>query len=684
VNGTYLFAADCSPLSRALAAVPLLCLAGFVVNGVFGRRLGRKGGTAVGVLSSFASFAAALAVAREVFAAPDLPARVTLFPWIDVADLQVGFALLCDRLSVVMMLVVTGVGSLIHLYSAGYMSHDRSVPRYFAYLNLFMFAMLLLVLGDNLLLMFVGWEGVGLCSYLLIGFWFEDPEKAYAGRKAFIVNRIGDFGFLLGMFGVFIVFRTFDFEIIRSHLEFPTVRERLLGHPSLALFGSPHALPVTLVTAITLCLFFGACGKSAQIPLYTWLPDAMAGPTPVSALIHAATMVTAGVYMICRLSHLFVLAPSTMAVVAGVGGATAVFAALMGLAQNDIKKVLAYSTVSQLGLMFLALGVGAFAAGFFHVFTHAFFKALLFLGAGSVIHAMHGEQDMRRMGGLKRRLPATFATMAVGAVAIAGIPPLAGFFSKDEIVWRAWEGFFAGPDRAQGFVLGMLAVIASLFTAFYMFRLLAMTFLGASRGSGETHSHAHESPASMTLPLAILATLSVVAGFLNVPEVLHGSSNFSAFLSPVLAKAPWHAGPETAGHHGAELGMMIAATLLALASSGLALWIYAKHPGLPGLLIQRSAALGQLYTIVRDKFYIDEAYDRFVVRPVKSLAIVLWIFVDVLVIDLAVNVVALGAEVASESVRRLHDGALGTYIVWFLVGSIVVLGWFVWTMGAAL
>ncbi len=412
--------------SRCLAAIPFVCLAGFLANGLLGRRLGRQGGTLVGVAAAVASFLLAIPVAREVFSTGE-PVKADLFAWIDTADLQVKFAFLCDRLSVVMLLVVTGVGSLIHLYSAGYMSHDASVPRYFAYLNLFMFSMLLLVLGDNLLLMFVGWEGVGLCSYLLIGFWFDDPEKAYAGRKAFVVNRIGDFGFILGLFAIFMVFKSFDYEVIRSNLGDSNIRGKLLGGLEL---GIPFIdFKLTLVTAITLALFVGATGKSAQIPLYVWLPDAMAGPTPVSALIHAATMVTSGIYMICRLSHLFVMAPATLSIIAGVGGATAVFAALMGLAQNDIKKVLAYSTVSQLGLMFLALGTGGFAAGFFHVFTHAFFKALLFLGAGSVIHAMSGEQDMRRMGGLKSKLPATFATMLVGTVAIAGIPPFAGFFS---------------------------------------------------------------------------------------------------------------------------------------------------------------------------------------------------------------------------------------------------------------
>ncbi len=666
--------------SRCLAAIPFLCLAGFLANGLLGRRLGRQGGTLVGVAAAVGSFLLSILVAREVFTTGE-PVKVDLFAWIDTSDLQVKFAFLCDRLSVVMLLVVTGVGSLIHLYSAGYMAHDASVPRYFAYLNLFMFSMLLLVLGDNLLLMFVGWEGVGLCSYLLIGFWFEDPEKAYAGRKAFIVNRIGDFGFILGLFAIFVVFKSFDYETIRTNLGDSNIRGRLLETFEL---GIPFIdVKVTLVGAITLALFVGATGKSAQIPLYVWLPDAMAGPTPVSALIHAATMVTSGIYMICRLSHLFVMAPATLSIIAGVGGATAVFAALMGLAQNDIKKVLAYSTVSQLGLMFLALGTGGFAAGFFHVFTHAFFKALLFLGAGSVIHAMSGEQDMRRMGGLKSKLPATFATMLVGTIAIAGIPPFAGFFSKDEILWRAWEGVLTGSHVGQSLILGLLGSVASLMTAFYMFRLLAMTFLGASRGSAEVHSHAHESPWTMTLPLAVLATCSVAAGFLNVPHVLHGGAHFSAWLQPVLAPYPEITTAAQVSHHGAEMGLMVVSTLIALAASGVGLWVYTKNPGLPGSIIQKSPALGQLYTLVRDKFYIDEAYDRMILRPIKTTALLLWIFVDVLIIDMVVNVAALIAEVVSEALRRMQDGAVGTYAVWFLAGAMLLLGYFLYVLGAA-
>ncbi|NUN47269.1 MAG: NADH-quinone oxidoreductase subunit L [Candidatus Brocadiae bacterium] len=651
--------------ARCLTILPFLCLAGFLINGILGRRLGRSAGTLVGVAAALGSFLCALPVAREVFTT-GVSVHAPLWTWIETAGLTVNFAFVADRLSVVMLLVVTGVGTLIHLYSAGYMSHDRSVPRYFAYLNLFMFSMLVLILADNLLVLFVGWEGVGLCSYLLIGFWYEDPEKALAGRKAFIVNRIGDFGFVLGMFGLFVVFGSLDFTAIQQNLL--TAQDRLQAPVPF--------LNITTVTAITLALFFGATGKSAQIPLYTWLPDAMAGPTPVSALIHAATMVTSGLYMICRLSHLFVLSPATMGVIAGVGAATALFAALIGLAQTDIKKVLAYSTVSQLGFMFLAMGVGAFSAGFFHVVTHAFFKALLFLGAGSVIHGMSGEQDMRRMGGLRGKLPATFATMLVGTIAIAGIPPLAGFFSKDEIVWRAWSS-------PQGLILGTMALLSSALTSFYMFRLVAMTFLGQPRGSAEVHSHAHESPWTMVLPLAILAILSAGAGFLNVPEVLHGSAWFSAWLAPVLGTFKPAAAAAAGDHHAAEMGLMVVSTLIAFAGSGLALWIYVKNPGLPAAFVQRSAAMGQMYALVRDRFYIDEAYDRVIVRPVKVIAVILWTFVDVLLIDMFVNLIALVAEVISEAARRIQDGAVGTYAVWFLAGAMLVLGFVVWSGVAA-
>jgi NADH-quinone oxidoreductase subunit L len=651
---------------RLLALVPLLPLAGFLVNGLLGRRIGGRAAGAVATTASAAAFACAVGVARALLDA-GAPVRADLATWFDIEDLQVRFAFVCDRLSMVMMLVVTGVGTLIHLYSTGYMSHDPSRPRYFAYLNLFMSAMLVLVLADNLLVMFVGWEGVGLCSYLLIGFWFEDPEKAAAGKKAFIVNRIGDLGFLLGLFGIFMVFHSLDFDVIH----------RMLDASKSRLLGPVPVLNITLVTAITMCLFVGATGKSAQIPLYVWLPDAMAGPTPVSALIHAATMVTAGVYMIARLSHLFVLAPATLAVIAGVGAATAVFAALMGLAQNDIKKVLAYSTVSQLGLMFLATGVGAFSAAVFHLFTHAFFKALLFLGAGSVIHAMGGEQDMRRMGALRSRLPATFATMLVATLAIAGIPPLAGFFSKDEILWKAWEGLFAGTDRAQGLVLGVLATLASAMTAFYMFRLMAMTFFGSARGSAEAHSHAHESPWTMTLPLAVLAVFSFAAGFLNVPEVLKGSARFATFLAPVLGSLH----PAVHDHHashGAEIAMMVVSVLVALGSGGAALWVYVRHPGLPAAFLQRSPALARIHAAVRDRFYVDEMYDRCVVRPVRFTALALWIFIDVLVIDMIVNVAGLAVELASEGFRRLQDGIVGSYAVWFLAGGMLLLGYFLY------
>ena len=458
-----------------------------------------------------------------------------LFPWIQAGSLLVPAALQLDPLSSVMALVVTGVGFLIHVYSVGYMSHERAFARYFVYLNLFMFAMLTLVLANNYLLMFVGWEGVGLCSYLLIGFWYEKQSASDAGKKAFIANRIGDFGVLLAMFLVFWTFGSLSYTEVFARV--PLLRES-------------GVLTTGLATAITLLLFLGATGKSAQIPLYVWLPDAMEGPTPVSALIHAATMVTAGVYMVARSSALFLLAPDTMMVVAVIGAVTAIFSATIGICQTDIKRVLAYSTVSQLGYMFLACGVGAFTAAIFHLMTHAFFKALLFLGSGSVIHALSGEQDMQKMGGLRKYVPVTFATMFVATLAIAGIPGLSGFFSKDEILWQAFSSSHGSP------VLWVIAALAAGITAFYMFRLVFLTFFGKSRMDPEVEKHAHESPWTMTVPLTILAVLSVAGGWIGIPAVLGGSNLFEHWLAPVfhpVAAAGAH-GAAAGAAHGAEAG----------------------------------------------------------------------------------------------------------------------------------
>jgi len=550
--------------------------------------------------------------------------RDRVFEWIHAGPFRADAVLRLDALSAVMTLVVTGVGFLIHVYSVGYMHGDRSVARYFAYLNLFTTAMLILVLAENLLLLFVGWEGVGLCSYLLIGFWYEKPANAAAGKKAFIVNRIGDAGFLLGLFllvwtlgrhGVW----TLDPAAFEQHKE-------LLR---------PAAL------AICLLLFVGATGKSAQLPLYVWLPDAMAGPTPVSALIHAATMVTAGVYMIARLDVLYALAPGALAVVAVIGTLTALFAAVIATAQTDIKKVLAYSTISQLGYMFLGLGVGASGAAIFHLVTHAFFKALLFLGAGSVIHGLGGEQDMRRMGGLRGPMRTTFATMAVGTLAIAGVPPFSGFFSKDEIVWSAFAGPLAQP------VLGVLAFVAAFLTAYYTGRLFFMTFFGAPRGE----HHAHESPPVMTLPLIVLAILALVGGFIPVPAIV---GHVEAEHAPV-----W---------------MFALATAVALGGLALAWHLYVQRPERPAEIARR---LGALYAVVRDRFLVDEIYDATVVRGVFAAADVSARRIDPVVIDGAVNGAGLAVAAASGAWRRLQTGNVQHYALSFLAGALVLLGYWV-------
>ena len=580
-----------------------------------------------------AAFAVALAAARRLHA---LPAGAALhdhvYTWIVAGPFRAEAGLRVDALSAVMALVVTGVGFLIHVYSSGYMHGDRGFARYFAYLNLFTTAMLILVLADNLLLLFVGWEGVGLCSYLLIGFWYEKPENAAAGKKAFIVNRIGDTGFLVGLFLVVWTLArqgvwTVDMETLRQHAD-------VLG---------AVALPACLL------LFLGATGKSAQIPLYVWLPDAMAGPTPVSALIHAATMVTAGVYLIARLHWLYALAPAALTVVAVIGTMTALLAAVIATAQVDIKRVLAYSTVSQLGLMFLGLGVGATAAGVFHLVTHAFFKALLFLGAGSVIHGLGGEQDMRRMGGLRRYMPVTFVTMAIGTLAIAGVPPFSGFFSKDEIVWSA----FAGPHGAP--VLGVLALVVSFLTAYYTGRLLVLTFLGECRASADVRHHAHESPAVMTVPLAILAVLAFAGGWIPVPAIVEPLTG-----AEEIARTP--------------LWMFALASAIALGGLGLAWLLYVARPDLPPAIARR---LDGFYELVRDKFRIDELYEATVVRFVFTAAELSARQIDPVLIDGAVNGAGRLVAATSGAIRRLQTGNVQHYALSFLVGALLLLGYWV-------
>ncbi|HKQ20327.1 MAG TPA: NADH-quinone oxidoreductase subunit L, partial [Candidatus Eisenbacteria bacterium] len=598
--------------------VPALPLIGAIVNGFGAGRLPRTVVSAIGTGTVGLSFAIAIGCFAQMLAMPAEERLFVqqLFAWIDSGDLSVPVRLALDPLSAVMMLVVTGVGFLIHVYSTGYMNHEKSYGRYFAYLNLFTFAMLMLVLADNFLLMFFGWEGVGLCSYLLIGFWYQKPSAAEAGKKAFVVNRIGDWGFLIGIFLIFVTFGSLDFGRVFSEA------------PGRLVLGS------ALATAIGIFLFIGAMGKSAQIPLHVWLPDAMEGPTPVSALIHAATMVTAGVYMIARCHILYALAPTALLVVAVVGAVTALFAATIGLVQKDIKRVLAYSTVSQLGYMFLAMGVGAYTAGVFHLMTHAFFKALLFLGAGSVIHALSGEQDMDRMGGLKPHLPRTHLTMLVGTLAIAGVFPLAGFFSKDEILWNAFSSTNGGP--LAGKLLWAAGLIGAFLTAFYMFRLYFMTFHGASRVTAEAKHHLHESPGSMTNPLLLLAVLSAIGGFVQVP-LLEGGQRLGAWLAPVFADAArihGHGGEAHAAHNpGLEIALMAISLLVALAGIFVAHRLYVADPAAPKRLADRVAAF---YRTLFNKYWIDEIYDARVVQPIRRGSERLWHGFDAAVIDGAV------------------------------------------------
>ncbi len=600
--------------------IPALPLAGFLVNGIFGGRFPKPAVNLVGIGTVTVSFAWVVKTLLALY--PFEGVCVERYgTWLQSGILTVPLEFAVDPLTAVMLLVVTGVGLLIHIYSVGYMAHEGGYYRFFSFMNLFMFFMLVLVLADNYLVMFVGWEGVGLCSYLLIGFYFLKKSATTAGNKAFIVNRIGDFGFSLAMFLIVVTFGTLDFSSV-----FSAAREM------------PAEQTAGILTAICLLLFVGATGKSAQIPLYVWLPDAMEGPTPVSALIHAATMVTAGVYMVARSSALFLRAPIAMEVVAVIGLLTALVAATIGLAQNDIKKVFAYSTVSQLGYMVLALGVGAFAAGVFHIVTHAFFKALLFLGAGSVIHALGGEQDLRKMGGLRSKTPITFVTLLCAAVAIAGVPPFSGFFSKDEILvaahhhapWMYWVG-----------------VITAAMTAFYVFRAIFLAFFGTYRGN----AHPHESPASMTIPLAVLALLSLGGGLIPVPT----------FLEPLF--------PVAEAHHDASLVFVsIAAALIGI---GLAWLFYVARPGLADLF---TAKIGGLYRLVYNKYFVDEIYGATVIRPlIRGSRILLWRGLDVGVIDGSVNGVGARAQNLGSLLRLVQSGSIRSYAAWALFGAVAVI-----------
>ena len=673
--------------------IPLFPAAGFVINGLFGKRMGK---TAVGLIACTLVFVSFVFSAGAVYQLLQLdPAHrshiVKLYEWINagqahtsegpLARFQVDWGFLLDPLSSVMILVVTGIGFLIHIYSTGYMHEEDGYYRFFAYLNLFMFSMLTLVLGNNYLMMFVGWEGVGLCSYLLIGYYFHKRSAGDASKKAFVVNRVGDWGFSIGIMMIFATFGTVDFMQVGEK-----VREG-------AMSGAFH-VGDTLFVAIALALFVGAAGKSAQIPLYVWLPDAMEGPTPVSALIHAATMVTAGVYMVARSNFIYQMAPQAMTVVAVIGAVTAFFAASIGLVQNDIKRVLAYSTVSQLGYMFLALGVGAFAAGIFHLMTHAFFKALLFLGSGSVIHAMHHEQDMRKMGALRKKIPWTFGTMLVGTLAIAGTPLLAGFFSKDEILWKAFSS-------RQGHVLLWLigATVAGM-TAFYMFRLLFMTFFGQSRVDHHIEQHIHESPNSMIIPLVVLAVGSIFAGYVGFPAWLGGNNVFEKFLDPVFEPLPVPLGPQADYSHLAEFGMAGASVAIALIGFGLA---YSKYCKRSWEEQREKKQYGALYPVFLNKYYIDELYDALFVNRAKDAGKDLWRF-DSKVVDGVVNgsawttvesavgsgwwdrwivdgiVKFIGGFIKTMSwpVRLIETGYVQNYALVMIIGLLVFIGYVLW------
>ncbi len=642
------------PILDHLWIIPLLPLLGSAINGLFGAKWPNRIVTWVAISSTGLSFLGALEALREFFllSPAQIPWVKQYFTWIAAGNFRAGFDLQIDQLTVVMLMVVTGVGWLIHIYATGYMAHEGGYYRFFSYLNLFMFFMLILVMAANYVLLFVGWEGVGLSSYLLIGFYFLKKSASDAGKKAFIVNRIGDFGFMLGMFLLFRTFGTLDFVPLFAKAD-PWPYEPV-GHAG-------------AFTIACLLLFTGACGKSAQLPLYVWLPDAMEGPTPVSALIHAATMVTAGVYVVARSHILFAHAGTAMLAVAIVGCATAFFAATIGLVQTDIKRVLAYSTVSQLGYMFLACGVGAFSAGIFHLMTHAFFKALLFLAAGSVIHAMGGEQDMNRMGGLSKKIRWTYLTMLAATLAIAGFPPFAGFFSKDSILLSAFQNAYGG--RNVGFALYGFGLATALLTAFYMFRLIFLTFHGKQRYD-ELQVHVHESPSSMLLPLMILALLSIVGGWLAAPAMLNmGPDYFAKFLQPVFG------GVEAAGveaeAHSLELWLAGVAVVTAFIGFLVALWLYLKRPEKAEGLAK---SLRRAYIILLNKYYVDELYAALIVKPLLWVSTnVLWKAADVAGIDGTVNAIADGTAAIGDGVRRTQSGNTRSYAVWVVVGALVVI-----------
>jgi NADH-quinone oxidoreductase subunit L len=662
--------------SLHLWLIPLLPFAGFLVNGLIGRRLPNPIVSLIALLATGAPFVLVLNIWAH-FSSLTLPYTERLAPWIQAGSFHADFAYSLDQLTLIMLLVVTGVGFLIHIYSIGYMAHEEGFWRFFAYLNLFMFFMLTLVLAENFLLVFVGWEGVGLASYLLIGFYFARNSAANAGKKAFVVNRIGDFGFLLAMFLVIAHFGT---------LSFHEVFAQIAQHPDL------HG---GFLTAIALCLVLGAAGKSAQIPLYVWLPDAMEGPTPVSALIHAATMVTAGVYMVVRCHAIFDRSPLALSVVAIIGAATAFFAATIGIVQTDIKRVLAYSTISQLGYMFMACGVAAYSAAVFHLLTHAFFKGLLFLAAGSVIHALNGEQDMREMGGLKGKIPITFWTMTAGVLAISGIFPFAGFVSKDEILYETFASGGIGP------ILWFVGLLTAGLTSFYMFRLWYLTFWGERRsgnqaahtadpghGADALHSShgVHESGGLMLFPMAVLAILSVIGGWVGWPDALGGGNWFGHFLDPVMSAqhlsfeqvtvalnsgAAAATAPVHQENKSVELLLAVVSTVVALFGWFMAYLFYLSKPELPGKLARQFSAI---YGLVENKYWVDEIYNALIVRPVTVFSrIILWWTVDRGLVDGAGYASAGAATGLGALARRLQSGNIRSYAGWLAGGAAAIL-----------
>jgi len=663
-----------------LFIIPLLPLAGAAINGLLGKRFPKALVNTIALGSTAAAFAMALWVAAQFAALPpeQIPHVEHYLTWLSAGSFSAEYGIYLDQLSLVMLLVVTGVGFIIHVYSVGYMEHEGGYYRYFAYLNIFMFFMLTLVLANNYLLMFVGWEGVGLASYLLIGFWFLKKSAADAGKKAFIANRVGDFGFLIALFLLIKHFGTLQYDSLWKLVSQYPVESAGAG----------------LLTAISLLLLVGACGKSAQIPLYVWLPDAMEGPTPVSALIHAATMVTAGVYMVARSNPIFGHAPDARMAVAVIGTLTAIFAASIGIVQTDIKKVLAYSTISQLGYMFMACGVADYIGGIFHLMTHSFFKALLFLGAGSVIHGLGGEQDMRHMGGLRKYLPYTFWCMTIATFAIAGLPPFAGFFSKDRILWSTWS--------SGAHLLWLIGVITAGMTSFYMFRLWFLTFFGEYRGPnpeaaghghdtdahahGGSHGHGapHESPWVMVVPLMILALLSFVGGWAGIPHSLHGSDQFGNFLAPVFHSAPEAqavaaapSGTASEPETGSDELMFTAISVgIALVGLLLAWFMYHKRPELPDRLAKGA---GGLYRLVLDKYRIDELYGAVIIQPIIAVSSnVFWKGIDRGLIDGAVDGGAAGAQETSDALRHMQSGNIRSYAGWVAVGATAVIAFMVW------